>query len=942
MAKSAVLNVSVLVDAAKAATELNQTAQSFEKFGKKLTSAVISAVAIGGVTALAKTVVSAASDMQQAMGGTDKVFGSSADEIHAWAADTTDSIRLPALAVEKYATLIKTQLAATGQPMSALVTQTKALIQVGADLSAVTGADLADSIAAVKSALAGEYDPIQNLGVAMSGASVQAQALALAHGDTTAAASDAIVMQARVAEIMQKSAFATGAAAEESDTFQARMDSLTEKTQNLAATVGGPLLDALSGIVGHITDAASGAETLGLGLGTMLGFVLQLPGPIQAIVLGLVAFTAISATWGTKVAGAFTSFISTVTSATSSVGGLKSALAGIGPALLGGGILLGIGAVIAAIAIAVGRVADAAKKGKDELSGYVDALVASGNASTDATAAAFQSALLTSDAYKELVKDGFSAAEAVKILTGTQEEWRAVAGGSLGTIHDLNRDTMALVDGFIDANGEAGKLAQAQIDGAAAMDSNSAATAANAEALAAEQKATEDAAAEQKKLADALKAAQAVAEATIANQAMVSMKSAADDAQRAVDFLSLTLDKMTGGTRSLEAAQAGLNSSLTGIADAFKAVDGASALDRDALVAWNVTALTQNEAGQKAYDSLVQVRSGYEQTVGAAYSSAAAAGDNNAALAEAQSTADYAYNSFIAQAGAMGISAEQAATLASHLGILNAQQLDPKVFQLIAEDQDARAKVAALQAQGIDPKNIVVTAQTDAATGAVTQAIAVIDASGATIPVEAAPAPAAAAIEDVAGASYQATVKAGADTSKAAGDIKATAGEAYKTTITAGANMAQAESQIAATVNQARNITIQVTANTSPANILISALINEAHNKTVAVTANTSSFDQSMRDITTRSYTATVTVTANTSAAAAAIAAVPRSVSVPAPPTAPTLRGATGPAGQSTQVAAVTYNVTVQGHLQDPDGLARALDRVQTARARRSTTVIAR
>jgi len=437
MARSAVLDVKVLVDAASAAVELNKTAAGFESFGKKLVSTALTAVAIGGVTELTKTVVNSASDMQQAMGGTDKVFGSSADQIHSWAADTTDSIRLPAVAVEQFATLIKTQLAATGQPMSVMVQQTKALVQVGADLAAVTGVDLATSIAAVKSALAGEYDPIQNLGVAMTAATVNTKALAIAHGDTALAASSAVQQQARVAEIMDKSAFATGAAAEEANSFQARMDSLTEKTQNLAAAVGGPMLDALANIAGRLGDSAEGAKTLGIGLGTMLGSVLALPGPIQAVGAGLLAWVGISAKWGAGIATAFTGFLGHVKSATTSVSGFKAALAGIGPALGGGALLIGIGIVIAGIAKAIGEVTDGAQKGQDALKGYRDALVAAGNKSTDATAAAFKSAVLTSDAYEGLIKTGFSANESVKILTGTQEDWIKVQSNGSDTTKNL-------------------------------------------------------------------------------------------------------------------------------------------------------------------------------------------------------------------------------------------------------------------------------------------------------------------------------------------------------------------------------------------------------------------------------------------------------------------------------------------------------------------------
>jgi len=137
---------------------------------------------------------------------------------------------------------------------------------------------------------------------------------------------------------------------------------------------------------------------------------------------------------------------------------------------------------------------------------------------------------------------------------------------------------------------------------------------------------------------------------------------------------------------------------------------------------------------------------------------------------------------------------------------------------------------------------------------------------------------------------------------------------------------------------------------------------------TVAVNANTSSFDQTMRDITGRSYSATINVTANTSAATSAIASVPRTVTVPPPPAlmaaqraAETFGAPSPPAGLTgPQIAyhappvlslhgllpssgtSVTYTVNLTGGITDPDGAARAIERVLRRRDRRSGAVIAR
>jgi hypothetical protein len=982
VAKSAVLNVAVLVDAGKAASELAGVGDAAESMGSKL-SKVGGAVAAAGVVAFAAKAVEAASDLEQAMGGVDAVFKDSAAQIHDWAADSTDNIRLPAAEFESFALQIGAQLKNAGVPMDQLAGKTKDILGLASDLSAQFGGSTADAVDTLSGALKGNIETLDNYGVSINKAKVNAKALELAHGDTALAATDLIKQQATLAIIFEQTADAQGAAGREADTFSAAQEHLNEVMTNLLAAVGAPLLDGLAGIVNGLSNILPLVAPLATALAGLVGWVLELPAPLLLAVGGLIAWQVVGG-----LAGITTAFAGAITA-------LGAALKGLQAGTIVGAALLGVFLAMSVLEDVFSSTDDAIQDNTETYERWISTL--KDGAVTDLTrqTIAFDSAasgLLTTyealgistKAYLDASTgvEGGQAALAASVQQATnklfeqggvfndvagtiagavvsQDEFvKAVASGDVSGITAkvqayaneqaaLTGNTQTATDimsSFNDALA-AGKSPAETITGAVALaDQTAGKFGVSADQAAEAARALGEGAAEAapsvEELKQQLEDAKKAAEATVVNQAMTSMKAAADDAQRAVDFLSLTLDKLTGGTRSLEAAQAGLNSSLTGLAGAFKATEGAGTVNKDALLSWNVAALTTNEAGQKAYQGLVQVRSGYEETVGAAYASAAAAGDNTAAQAAAQQQAQVSYDAFIAQAGAMGISTEQAATLASNLGILNAQQLDPKVFQLIAEDQQARAQVAALQAQGIDPKNIVVTATTDPATGAVTQAIAVIDASGATIPVTAETPPAAAAIEGVAGASYPAEVTATADTAAADATLEASAGQKLPATVTASANTAVADSQLAALVNQARNITIQVEANISPAAIMINQLVALTRTATITVTANTSSFDQTMRDITNRSYSATVNVTANTSAATASIAAVPRSVTVP-PPAAPALRGATQ---QSTQVATsnINYNVTLKGGITDPDGAARAIVQVLEGRARRSTTVTAR
>jgi hypothetical protein len=948
---------------------------------KDLAKTLVAAFTVGAIIDFGKQAVAAASDLQEAMGGVDAVFGANAKQVHEWASDTSDSIRLPQASFEKYATIIGALLKNAGVPMDELGGKTKELMTLSSDWAARFGTTTDRAMQTMTSALKGNVEMLDEYGVNLTAAEVKVEALELAQGNSTLAATEAIKTQARLNLIFEKSGDSIGAASKESGNYAAQQEALNEVFTNMQAAVGAAMLPALSAIVAKLSELMPVIQPILVAVAEFIAVLLDLPAPVYATAAAFAAWMILN-----SVVTAAGGFIAVLTAMKVAI------LAFLGSVGAVGWIILGVGAAITALSFLWSDNEEAVTSTESAVESYKSTLDATTGAVTEATRAAVAKDLADQGVLQRLEALGISSQtylDATLGVAGASEDLAKQAEGAgkaLSTQDDALKETsrMALEAGVSQdtlnealktnnwgevtkgvgeyvaklAQTDSTKAAQFQqtfatsvlnsdaaldtvqgtLDAAGAASAGFADEASNAAAAqVAMGNAATDAADPVQDLKQALDDAKDAAEATVVNQAMESMKSTAEDASAAVDFLSLTLDKMTGGTRSADAAQAAFNESILKLGAAFKVSEGEASFNRDALMAWDVAALTTTESGQKVYDALISVSEGYNDTVGAAYASAAANDVNSDAFASAQGEAQRAYDAFIASAGAMGINETEAAQLAAQLGILNAQQLDPKVFQLIAEDQQARAQVAALQAQGIDPKNIVVTANTDPATGAVTQAISVIDASGATIPVEAAVNPATSAMNAAAAAAPDATIDTNANTSKAAGDIANTAKSAPDATIKVSANTAQATSQITGVAAQAYNATIQVQANTSPAQGAITALVLEQRTKQITVTANTSSFDSTMSSITNRSYSATVNVTANTSAATAAIAAIPKSVSVPppAPTPAPTLR--LGASQQAHQVATVNWNIQVDAGINDPDSVARAINRVVLQRERRST-----
>jgi hypothetical protein len=184
------------------------------------------------------------------------------------------------------------------------------------------------------------------------------------------------------------------------------------------------------------------------------------------------------------------------------------------------------------------------------------------------------------------------------------------------------------------------------------------------------------------------------------------------------------------------------------------------------------------------------------------------------------------------------------------------------------------------------------------------------------------------------------TVDVSADISKALGTIVSFVNTDRVIKMGTQVDIGPANTVITSFVLQQRNIMLQVQANVSTAANAISSLTNQAYSATVRIGANTDDFYRAWNALPT-SRTITVTVNQVQGSVVAPPAGVPRlNASAFAAPAAPALMAV--PSTQAAQGSNVTWNVTVTGGLTDPDGAARAIERVLQGRARRSQTVIAR
>ncbi|GMA34743.1 hypothetical protein [Demequina litorisediminis] len=254
------IQVSVLADTKKFSRAMKQLgndtgfsklAAGAKKLGKAaaIATTALAAVAVVG----AKKAVSAASDLQQSMGGVDAVFKDSAKQVHNWAKSAATDMGLSKNAYNTAATSIGTTLKNAGVPMKDLGKTTNNLIGLSSDLAATFGGDVQTATEAMGSALRGEFEPLRKYGISLSQAEINARALAKS-GKTNEKQLTKTEKALATQELMyEQSADAQGAFARESNTLAGQQERLKAKFENIMATLGTYLLPVMTKVTEYVS-----------------------------------------------------------------------------------------------------------------------------------------------------------------------------------------------------------------------------------------------------------------------------------------------------------------------------------------------------------------------------------------------------------------------------------------------------------------------------------------------------------------------------------------------------------------------------------------------------------------------------------------------------------------------------------------------------------------
>lgn len=183
-----------------------------------------------------------ASDLEQAIGGTEAVFGDASSTITRFAETAAQDVGLSERAFRELTTGVGGQLKRMTGDVDLAKDSSIDLTRVAADLAATYGGTATEAMEAFGSALRGEADPAERFNLNLKASVVNAKAVELGLAETTSSVDENAKAQAILALITEQSADAQGQFAEESDTAAGKAAIEQAKMENLQATLGEKLL----------------------------------------------------------------------------------------------------------------------------------------------------------------------------------------------------------------------------------------------------------------------------------------------------------------------------------------------------------------------------------------------------------------------------------------------------------------------------------------------------------------------------------------------------------------------------------------------------------------------------------------------------------------------------------------------------------------------------
>lgn len=208
--------------------------------GSKLGKGLVAGAAVGAaaIVGLAGTAASEFASLEQNLGGAEAVFDKSSDSIKKWATNSAANMGLSTGAALESANKMGALFQGMGIEQGKAAEMTMLMSQRAADVASVMGVDLTDAMRAVEGAAKGNFTMMDNLGVPMTNASLNAYALSKGIDQSFESMSQADKIGLAYQNFIEQTAYAEGNFVKENKTLAGSLDILKGSWGSLLGSLG--------------------------------------------------------------------------------------------------------------------------------------------------------------------------------------------------------------------------------------------------------------------------------------------------------------------------------------------------------------------------------------------------------------------------------------------------------------------------------------------------------------------------------------------------------------------------------------------------------------------------------------------------------------------------------------------------------------------------------
>jgi len=277
-----------------------------DKTNKKLKSVGESMTKTGAVMTGALTVpivagfgasVMAASDLGESVSAVQTVFGDASDTIYEFGQTSATAVGLSEQQFNALSLVTGSFLQNLGYDAAEAAQETVKLTERASDMAAVFNTDVDQALMAIQSGLKGEFNPLEQFGVKMNAASIEAKALEMGLADTKAELDDNAKAQAALAIVMDQTNRIQGTFTEEAESLGGSMRVMKAQLRDAAAALGEQLLPYVTKAANYLRELIERFNNLSPAIQrtiVIVGVIVAAIGPLLMIVGSLITtFTTI-------------------------------------------------------------------------------------------------------------------------------------------------------------------------------------------------------------------------------------------------------------------------------------------------------------------------------------------------------------------------------------------------------------------------------------------------------------------------------------------------------------------------------------------------------------------------------------------------------------------------------------------------------------------------